>query len=147
MDIAAGAFLEDLERHIADIVHQIAALAHIDEAAGNDIGTADDMAVINVQRRDDNDQAVLTEVLSVAQNDRTDVADAESVDKYLACGDGVDLFHAVLGQLNDLADIADIDILAVHADTHREVHMLSQVLLLSVYGDEVPRLDQRMDEL
>ena len=147
MDVPAGAILEDIVRQRADIVHQVAALAHINKAAGDDIGSADDVAVVDVQRRDDDDQAVLTQMLTVAQNDRSDVADAETVDKDLARGDRLALLDAVLADLDHPADIADVDVLRRHTHRHRERTVLLEHLLLAVDGNEVLRLDQRMDEL
>ena len=100
------------------------------------------MTVIYIKGCDDDDQAVLTEMLTVSEHDRPDVADAQTVDKYLAGRNRLRFFEAVLADLDRLADIADIDILAVHAEGHRKRSVLLQHLLLTVDRDKVLRLDQ-----
>ena len=146
MNVVVSAVLKDIERELAHLLEQLLALAHVYESARNYVGTADYMAVVNVERGDDDDQAVLSEVLSVAQNDASDVADAESVDKYLACGYGRDLLHVVLVDLNRAANVADEDVLSVHAEEFGEVGVLAQMLLLAVDGNEELRSDKAVND-
>ena len=147
MDILLGAVVEDMQREKAHFLQQSFALADVDKAARNDVGAADHMTVVDVKRRDDDDQAVLSEMLSVAQDDAADVADAESVDKYLAGRNGRDFLHICLVDLDSAADIADKDMLAAHAEKLRELGVLAQMLLLAVNRDEILRTRQAVHDL
>ena len=52
MDILLGAVVEDMQREKAHFLQQSFALADVDKAARNDVGTADDVTVVDVKRRD-----------------------------------------------------------------------------------------------
>ena len=57
------------------------------------------------------------------------------------------MLAGVVGQLDDLADVADEDVSGVHAHLLGQLGVDLQVALLAVDGDEELRLDQRVDDL
>jgi hypothetical protein len=54
-------------------------LVQVDEAAGDDLGPADDRAGLLVDRHDDHEHPVVGERLAIAQHDVADLADRQPV--------------------------------------------------------------------
>ena len=131
----------------ARLLHQPLGLAHINEAARDDVRPGDDLARGRIDRADRDNQAVLREVLSVAQHDAAHIADAEAVDHDGSRRNVRQTADKRLVDLDGVADIADEDVFRRHAHAHRNARVLAQVLLLAVHRDEILRLRQRLNDL
>ena len=67
------------------VLHQILGFSHIDEASGHDVRAGQQLIAVFLQRQHDDDDTVLSQVLSVTQHDIADVADTQSVYQDSAC--------------------------------------------------------------
>ena len=101
--------------------------------------------MIHGQHHDE--QAVLGQVLAVAQHHVAHVADAQAVDEHLAAGHRARHVHRRAGQLDDLAVLRDMHVLVVHAQRPGQVGVVVQVAILAVHRDKELRMHQRVDQL
>ena len=133
--------------HAAQFLHQLVRLFDIDEATGDDVGARYDATVHTRHGQDNHNHAVLGQVLAVTQNDATHIAHTVAVHEDTARGDGAVDFGGVGGELHDLADVADDDVVGAHAHLHGQLCVALEMLLLAVDGDEELGLDQCVDNL
>ena len=126
--------------------HQLLRLLDVDEAPGDDLRLAEELAVLEVQY--DHHHAVLGQDLPVPQHHRAHVAHAAAVHQHGAGGGRIvgDL-DGLGGQLDDAADLRQHNVLPVHAHLHGQIHVAAEHLLLPVEGDEEPGLGQGVNDL
>ena len=110
----------------------------MDESAGNEVGTRDDLAGILVDRHDDNEDPILGEHTAITQDHRAHVSHPESVDEDVAGGN-------LVASVRDA--VAELDGGAVVDDNHpilRDPHVLGDLRV----EREVPELTvNRHEEL
>ena len=85
-------------------------------------------------------------MLAVPQHHAAHIAHAIAVHEYLPRGDGAVDLGGVLGELHDLADVADEDMPGVHAHLAGQLGVGFEMALLPVDGNEEPGLDQGVDD-
>ena len=83
------------------------------------------MTVINIERCNDNDKSILSEVLSVTKYNTSDITYSKTVNKYLSRRYCRQFFHIVFVDFNAAADIADINIFSVHTEEHSKIGVFS----------------------
>src|SRR6266550_286999 len=79
------------------LAHHRVLLVLVDEAAGDDLGAADDIARLLVDRDDDHEHPVVRQRLPVAEDDLADLADREAVDEHVARGHGLTATSRAVG--------------------------------------------------
>ena len=138
---------DDVARQLAAAFDDVLVLAHVDEAAADDIRAGHQRAAVAVDGHDDDNQAVLAEVLAVAQDHVAHVADAKAIHQHAARGHLAHDGQAVLAHLDDLTDLRDDDVFRPGAQRLGQLRVLPQLRILAVDGQEILRLDQRVQEL
>jgi len=121
----------------------------MDEAAGDDIGIADDGARLGVDRGDDHDHAVFGHHAAVAQDDLGNVADAQAVHHDII---GIDLLleHQRLPaflEFDDIAVVQDENLFLAEAFAQGQLLRFHQHVVIGVDRQEIIRLDLVQDLL
>ena len=130
------------------LVHDRVLLVEMDEAAGDDLGPADDVARLLVDGHDDHEHAVVRERSPVAEHDLADVADREAVHEHVAGGHLLAAAGGAVGEdLDRLAVLDDEHVLRCDARLDRETAVLDLHPELAVDRDEVLRLRQAEHQL
>ena len=141
------AAVDGVGRDDAQLFHQVFRFLHVDEAARDDIRPGDDAAVLGRDVHDHDEHTVLRQMLPVAQNDASDVADAGAVDQNPAGRNGAAPLAGGLCKLKHLADIGDKNILGIHAHSLGQTRMCLQMALLAVDWNKESGLEQSVDDL
>ena len=129
-------------------LHERIALVAMDEAAGDDLRPADDVAGLLVDRDHDHEHAVVGEGAPVAQDDVADLADRQAVDVDVAGRHRLAAPGGAVGQdLDRLAVLDDEDVLRRDAGLDGQPAVLDLHPELAVHRDEVLRLGQPEHQL
>ena len=138
---------EHVHGHAARAGDQLLVFAHIHKAAGDQLRAGGHLARLLAHADDHDDQAVLGQVLAVAQHDVAHVAHAQAVDHDRAGLNRAGDVRLVLRELQHLAQLQDDRIVCGHAHLHRDFGMALQHSVLAVHRNEVLRPHQRLHEL
>ena len=133
-------------RHCGGSGHEVIRFFDIDKAAGGYLGPGQKLAAARLEGEGDDHDAVLGQVLAVAQNDVSYVADSQSVDQNVA--DLYFLAHcrAVLGEFEHIAGAKEENILFVISQLSGDLVLGLEVAELAVDRDRESGLDQVVDE-
>ena len=100
-----------------------------------------------IHAHDDDQQAVLGQVLAVAQHHSAHVAHAQAVDQHGAVGHHAGHVQLVLIQLDHVADLRDHHVVLRHAQLLGQLGVVVQVAVLAVHRNEELRAQQRVNQL
>ena len=130
-----------------DIFHQRLRLLDVNKAAGGDVRSADDGIGVKIDGGDYDEDAVLRQMLAVAQHRGAHIAHAVAVHKDLAGGHRLPEAHAALVQLDDAAGFRNEDAVFGHPQFARDGGVLDKMAVFAVYRNKIVGLDKRVDEL
>ena len=119
--IYAGPHDSHVDKDLLQFVHQVFGLLDVDEATGDDVRAGDDAAVLAAQVHAHHDHAVLRKMLAVPQHHAAHVAHAAAVHEHTPGGDGAVDLAGLAGELEDGADLADVNVPGVHAHGLRQL--------------------------
>ena len=138
---------QDLPHNPSGVLDDVLVLPHIDEAAADDVRAGHQTALVPVDGHHHDDQAVLAQVLAVAQHHVAHIAHAQAVHQHRAGGNLLAQVAALAVHLDHLPDLRDDDVLAGHAHGFGQLRVLPEHAVFAVDGDEILRLHQRVNQL
>ena len=136
LDPFSAAALNCFDGNIAQLFHQFFGFLHIDKAAGNNVRTGDQLAVLTGNVDANNDHTVLRQMLSVPEHYTAHIAYAGAVHKYFTGRYSSVDFAGSSGQLNHAAQLCDPHIFGRQAHLCGKLAVNLQMPLLAVDGDE-----------
>ena len=140
------AALHRLGSNVPQLLHQVSGFLHVDEAPGDDVRAGEDAAVLAGKVHHHHDHTVLGQMLPVPKDHAAHVPYAQAVHQHLPGGNGARKLCRIPGELDDPADVADDDMVGIHAHLTGKLRMALEVTLLSVDGNEELGLHQGVDD-
>src|SRR5450755_1443276 len=126
---------------------QFLGVAHIDEAARDDIGARDRLSRLFIDGQHRHQNAILGQHLAIAQHNLTHITNTQAIYKDIAAAEMVDDLDLILSELDDIAILRDHNILIRNTQRVAKLCVQHQLTIFTMNRHEELRSNQAQHQL